>query len=523
MSEQSFFDRIHKDDILHTPDVLSCLANLSNDEVFTPPDITNKILDMLPQELFSDPNTKFLDPACKTGVFLREVAKRLIKGLEDQMPDLNERVEHIFKNQLYGIGITELTSLLARRSVYCSIYPNGPYSICHFDNAEGNIRYRRMKHTWDKNKKCIYCGTAQEGELGEDARGNDLETHAYEWIHTLKPEEIYSMTFDVICSNPPYSQNTLGAGRQAKPIYNLFIEQAKKLKPRYMTMIIPSRWFAGGMGLDDFREEMMNDRHITKIVDYTNAKDCFPGNSVSGGVCYFLWENNTESDCEFTNITNGNADTLVRPLNEFNTIVRYNKAVNIIHKVLGKGESKLDEQISSLMPYGLSTSFRGHATKKADDLVLHASDGISYISRSEITKGQETVDSYKILVSKTSAEHAGEPGNDGRFRVIPSSMKVLGPGEVCTHSYFVIGNWNDRETAENAISYMKTSFVRFLLLMCISGFGLSKLVFQFVPSRDFSKPWTDSELYALYDLTDDEIAFVESMIKPIDTQTGGDN
>ena len=338
MSEHGLFNMVYN------PDVLTCLANLSNDEVFTPPEVANQMLDMLPQELFRNPDTTFLDPACKSGVFLREIAKRLLKGLEEQMPDLQERIDHIFHKQLYGIAITELTSLLARRSVYCSKYPNSEYSVSKFDNAQGNIRYKRIQHTW-QNGKCMFCGISQDTSLGTAEREKELETHAYEWIHMVKPEDIFKMKFDVIISNPPYAQDTAGAGRQAKPIYNQFIEQAKKLQPKYMTMIIPSRWFAGGMGLDDFRKTMMNDRHISKIVDYTNSKDCFPGISVSGGVCYFLWEHDASGDCKFTNITNDEETTLLRPLNEFPTLVRYNKAVSIIHRVLRRNEPHFDDMV----------------------------------------------------------------------------------------------------------------------------------------------------------------------------------
>ena len=257
------------------------------------------------------------------------------------------------------------------------------------------------------------------------------------------------------------------------------------------------------------------------VIDYSNAKDCFPQNSISGGVCYFLWSRDSKGECVFTNINNGNENTLTRPLNEFSVLVRYNSAVSIIHKIKNNTWEPFDKIVSPLMPYGLSTNYRGTSCKKnRDDLILHASDGISYIRTSEISKGVETVNGYKVLISKTSAEHAGEPGKDGTFRVLTSSIKVIGPKEVCTHSYFIIGNYQEKETAENVLTYLKTRFVRFLILLSMSSINLSKLVFSFVPMQDFSKPWTDAELYAKYNLTDEEIAFIESMIKPM--ELGGD-
>ena len=497
---------------IYNPDVLTCLANLSNDEVFTPPTVANAMLDMLPQELFHDPTTTFLDPAAKSGIFLREIAKRLIEGLADQIPDLQERIDHVFQKQLFGIAITELTSLLTRRSVYCSKFANSPYAVTKFDEPSGNIRFKRIKHEW-LNGKCVFCGASQSEYDRDDA----LETHAYELIHTTKPEEIFGMKFDVIIGNPPYQLETGGAGKQAKPIYHLFVEQAKKLQPKYLIMIIPSRWFAGGMGLDGFRDNMMNDNHVTTIVDYADAKECFPQNSISGGVCYFLRERDRVAECMFVNVSDGKENTKRRALNEFPVLVRYNDAVSIIRKINASGDVPFSNVVGSLMPYGLNTNYRGKTAPSSDsDLVLYASDGITYIRRDEISKGYDTVDAYKVMVSKTGAEHAGEPGKDGTFRVLTSSMKVLNPGEVCTHSYFVIGPFASKEIAENVLAYLKTKFVRFLILMAMSSINVSKLVFPFVPMQDFTDSITDDELYNKYSLSDDEISLIETMIKPMD-------
>ena len=340
----------------YNPDVLNCIANLSNDEVFTPPQLVNEMLDLLPKELFSNPNARFLDPFTKSGVFLREIVKRLDVGLSAVIPDRQERILHIMHEQVFGIALTELTSLLARRTVYCSKFADSEHSVGHFKTREGHILYTPMQHTW-QNGRCKYCGASKE----VFDRGDASETYAYNFIHTNNPEKFFpNMTFDVIIGNPPYQLDDGGNSASAKPIYHLFVEQAKRLNPNYLCMIIPARWYAGGKGLDEFRDNMLKDTHISHLVDYANSADCFNGVNIAGGICYFLWNKNYLGECKVANNKGEqHGEFIKRKLSAYPVFVRDNQAIEIIRKIRLKKEATLDKSVFARNSFTLASNVRG--------------------------------------------------------------------------------------------------------------------------------------------------------------------
>jgi len=505
----------------YNPDVLTCLANLSSDEVFTQPQLANQILDGLPKEIWCDKNARFLDPVCKSGVFLREIAKRLNAGLEKEIPDRQKRINHIFKNQIFGIAITGLTSLLSRRSMYCSKTANGKYSVCEsFDDLQGNILFEGIEHTWG-NGRCIFCGASQ----GVYDRSGELETHAYQFIHTEKPEEVFKMKFDVIVGNPPYQLNDGGGtGSSAVPIYHMFVQQAKKLNPRFLSMVIPSRWFTGGRGLDKFRDEMLNDKRIKVMHDFLNAGDCFPGVEIKGGVCYFLWARDEKGDCRiYTHEENDIVSESERPLLEkgADTFIRFNEAISILQKVQHLKEENFASIISANDPFGFDVrednSYRRVKPqhKKApfkNSVVFYYNgwkkDGEGHIDRTDIKKNLDWIDRYKVYIPK-----AWGIGNMKKDWLVP----FLGSqSSCCSETYLIIGPFKKKSMAENVISYTQTKFFHFMLALVKITQNTMKKAYSFVPLQDFTEPWTDEKLYAKYDLTANEIAFIESMVRPME-------
>ncbi len=508
------------------PDVLTCIANLSNDEVFTPPDVANRMLDTVAEawardnngaNIWADKTVKFLDPCTKSGVFLREITGRLIKGLEEEIPDIQERVDHILTKQVYGIGITHLTSLLARRSVYCSKNAKGPHSIVKtFGDNDGNIWFKRTNHTW-KHEKCSYCGASKH----DYDRGSALETHAYAFIHNDDAKSLVlkifnNMQFDVVIGNPPYqlSDGGGGGGASATPIYNLFIDAALSLEPRYAIMITPSRWFSGGKGLDEFRDRTLKDHRFIKLIDFPQLYDVFPGVKIRGGISYWLWGRDHKGGCEVTTMIGNEVigEPVVRSLDAYDVLVRRNEAVVILDKVMkykeeGKTEERLSDSVSARKPFGL-TNQKGKDTASGlkDPVLVYGNQQTSYMERNKIAANQEWIDKWKVLLVKAH-------GTSGRDDVtILGEPVIAGPGTACTETYLVISLCANEREAKNLAAYMRTRFVRFLVSLRKITQNITRDSYKFVPKIKMNKEWSDQELYERYKISKDQVKFIESLI-----------
>lgn len=533
--------------ISYNPDVLTCIANLSNDEVFTPPEIANAMLDQLAEawaadndgaDIWSDPTVTFLDPFTKSGIFLREITQRLVDGLADQIPDLQGRVDHILTCQVFGIAITELTAMLARRSVYCSKWASREHSICTaFDHDDGNVWFERTEHTWGGgkrelrvdptsgeevavfvNRRCLYCGAGAE----DYDRGPERETHAYAFIHTdnihQRIQEIFGapMQFDVVIGNPPYQLSDGGHGASAAPIYQHFVEKALDLDPRFAVLITPSRWFAGGKGLDDFRAKMLADHRMRSLVDYPKLYEAFPGVKIRGGVSYFLWSRDYDGPCAVQTIWDGEpqGEPVERYLDQFDVLVRSNQAVPILEKTRAFGERTMDEQVSSAKPFGLRTFFHGEPEKVGlkDAVKLFGSQRTSWIEREALTVNSAWVDDWKVLMTSVQGTSAAVE------TMFLSRPIVAEPGTACTETYLVAGAFDDELEARSLASYLRTRFVRFLVSLRKSTQHATKHVYGFVPVQTWDREWNDDMLYEKYGITDAEIAHIESTVRPMESE-----
>lgn len=518
------------------PDVLTSIANLSSDEVFTPPDFANIMLNKLAEswamanngeDIWSNPSATFLDPFTKSGVFLREITRRLSKGLEEAIPEVQERINHITSKQVFGMSITSLTGHIARRSVYCSKQANGKHSISTiFETEAGNIWFERQEHTWI-NEKCSYCGASKS----EYDRGTSLESHAYALIHTTNPKELLSeifgenVKFDVVIGNPPYQLSDGEDVFGASPIYHNFVNQAKALDPRFLCMVIPARWYSGGKGLDKFREEMLKDTRLRVLEDFPDSSQVFPGTQIKGGVCFFLWDRDNKGKALVRNhIEKTNKDPVERNLLEqgSDVFIRYNEALPILAKILiktnGSAQTKFEiiegqrffDLVSSAKPFGFRTFFKGSEKKKNGQIKIFQNGGVGYIDRKTVVKNKDLIDAWKVFIPRAGS------GSDSYPHSILGTPFVGSPGTVCSETYNCIGPFSTEVEAQNVQAYITSKIFRFLVLLRKSSQDANRNVYKFVPMQDFSVNYDDDFLRKKYAISESEWTFIESMVRPME-------
>lgn len=497
----------------HVPDILDSLAQLSNSAVPTPPRLAREMLDLLPKAVWTEPDYRWLEPCSKSGVFLKEVAARLLDGLAEWEPDFNKRRDHIFRNMLFGTSITEITGQVSRRSLYYSRDASSNHAVVRFETPDGNLPFVYADHNFSGEKSpCKTCRAPRKYE-----RGESRENYAYSFIHGTYPtEEMDNVKFDVIVGNPPYHFEDDGYGASATPVFHRFVEQAMAMNPRYLVMITPSRWFHGGKGLEKFRERMLKDKRVRALVDYPKLYDAFPGVKIRGGVSYFLWARDHDGLCTVQTMWDGVAvgDAVARDLGEFDVVVRWNKAVSILEKVQAflvddQHEPTLDAKVSAMKPFGLRTYFHGNETRRGlkDPVLLYGSKKQTWVSRSQIPQNEEWIDDWKVLMSRVQ-------GTSARVEYQYLGRPIVSePGTACTETYVVAGRFESKNQAERYAAYLRTRFARFLVSLRKSTQDAARDVYAFIPEVPLDRIWTDEALYRRYGIDDEEIEFIESHVR----------
>lgn len=454
------------------------------------------------EKVFKDPNTRILEINSKTGLYplfmtysvfaerLQAYRETHWSATEVPLEIQNQIWDEVLRNHIFVICKTEMAKSITKRT------------LRGFRQAKVNARYFEDLINKITNQPELFISKVTNGI--NYWKNNALEEN---------------MKFNAIVGNPPYQiMDGGGTGSSAVPVYNHFVNIAKKISPNYVSMIMPSKWFSGGRGLDDFRDNMLRDNSTSTLVDYSDSRDCFPGVDIAGGVCYFLWDKQYSGPCNVVNISNNISSSSVRQLNEFPVFIRYDVAVNIIHKVLALKEKSMEDEVFSSKPFGYRSYEEGRKNELPGDVRMMGSQGYSYVKREDVKTNANLIDKWKVIISKTSAEHAGQTDKDGKKRVI-SRLLVLEPNTICTESYLVLSAFESKVQAENMANYARSQFFRFLMSTILLTQNIAKDKFVFIPVQDWTKTWTDSELYRKYNLSKAEIDFIESQIKPMDYET----
>jgi superfamily II DNA or RNA helicase len=478
-------------------DIFDYIPPQRTNQIFTPRRVVKMMVDLLEEqnpEIFQNKETTFIDLYAKSGLYLTEIAKRLFVGLQEVIPHEDERIRWILECQLFGCAPSNIIYNMVKNYVYAGFPEIDDSNLLELDLTEA-AKDGRVKQVLAER-------------FGEE------------------------MKFDVIIGNPPYQESDGGDEGDtnrtrggAIPLYNLFVDQSKRLNPKYISLIIPSRWYSGGRGLDDFRSEMLSDNRISHLSDYPTASDLFPNVEIKGGVCYFLWNSDYQGDCEVRNGKGNNESIMSRPLLERDSdvFIRFNEAIDIYRKVYRKVESEgpsFSRLISAQKPFGLRTYVKGHQLREENDIILYENGGVSFIGKEKITVNEDWISKHKVLI--TMAYGAGDEFPHQIINVPIYSE----PNSCCTETYVVVGPFESQEIALNVINYMKTRLFRFLVMLRKHTQHAARSVYTFVPMQDFSTKsdinWSraiseiDQQLYNKYEINDEEVAFIESMIRAME-------
>lgn len=550
-------------------DILTLFESLNNHEVFTPPRLARDMLSTIPKKVWCNPNIRVLDPCVKSGVFLREAMYLLFEGLlgKGLHTDLNgvtydlsnpkQLMRHILKNMLFGIATSELTGYLSRRTLYGVMEANTDKQTALIDAFEKSKNNRdwsekekvnflirnRFNDYYDHNMFNVpeHKGYEHEGNIfypREEVQKKVVEDGNYEIEDTYYPfiegdtqhAKIQSikgdkMKFDVIIGNPPYQISDGGNGASAMPVYHRFIENAIELNPRFISMIVPSRWYVGGRGLKDFRDSMLADKKLSVLHDFPEASECFPGVMIKGGVNYFLWDSNHKGDCEIHSHRKGQlASVSKRSMLEpsLDTFIRDNEAISILRKVISMGEKSFAEIISANDPFGFDVRVKGSMkrikptfsnTRKIGMVPFYYNgwrkDGLGYIEPEKIRRNTELTHELKFFAPK--AVGVGDRSKDLIKPFIPE------PDACCTETYLAFGPFTSETEMVNAISYVNTKFFHFLVSLKKITQEARRGVYELVPMQDFSEPWNDRKLYEKYGLDESEVNFIENNVRDMES------
>ena len=484
-------------------------------EVFTPAGTVNAMLDLLPAWVWdAHPSVTFLEPSCGTGNFLVAVLTRKLAAVDAAHtagtlpagPSVDGRVFH---------GLAALTSIYGVEL--------SPENVLGETGARARLVEAFLR----------WCGATENEATRAEARGivernlilgdmlsdgrDSLPLSAYTfdpatrtWSHA--PATLGAMPLGVILGNPPYQREDAGHGRSATPLYHAFVRHAVALGPGCVLMIVPSRWMAGGKGLDAFRDGMLRDRRLAVLVDHPDSRDVFPSVDIAGGVCELLWLRDHDGPCSVVSEWPGGRTTDVRELSEFDVVIRCPRALAIVRKVRARAQDSMRAMVSARKPYGLDTRARPTRDVNGATVTLRWQNGEGPLPRSAVTRGADTIDAWKVVASYAAFDHAGAPAPDGRRRVL-SVVAILPPGTVCNETYLVIGAFDTQREAESLRSYMHTRFFRFLLSLRMCSQHLTRSVYEFVPQQRWDRPWTDEALYAAYGLDAQERAHIEAAIR----------